>query len=78
MNLKALGPKNRPLQGRHDGHLNQAVTKDGEDNEENKYFGLELSELDTKNEKEESKEQNSDKHKTGILIHSQAQSMSLM
>lgn len=44
-------------------HLNQAVTKDGEDTKENKYFGLELSELDTKNKREESKKQNSSKHK---------------
>lgn len=53
------------------------MTKGGEDNEENKYFGREVSELDTENKKEESKEQSSTVRKIGILIHSQAQSLLL-
>lgn len=39
---------------------------------------LELSELVTENEEENTKEQSSTKHNIGISIHSQAHSMSFM
>lgn len=76
MNLKALESKkiSTIIQGRHDKHQNQAVTKDGEDNRERRnILDLELLESGIEKKEEESKEQSYTKHKIiSISIHSQA------